>query len=127
MKIGWMVGLMLAAMMVAMVTFAQEVTETVPAAAAEAVTTAAEAVAPAVEQAVEAAAPAAMQAVESTMIKEVGYDAATQTLTVTFASSNETYAYKNVPEEVYQGLMQAESKGTYFRENIKDKFEFEKK
>lgn len=116
MKSGWMVGLMLAATMVAMVTFAQEATETAPAAAVEAVTAAAE-----------AAAPAAMQTVESTMIKEVGYDAATQTLTVTFASSNETYVYKNVPEAVYQALMQAESKGTYFRENIKDKFEFEKK
>lgn len=73
-----------------------------------------------------APAPAAMQEVESTMIKEVGYDAAAQVLTVVFATTNEKYAYSGVPEDVYKALMAAESKGSFFAQNIKGKYEFKK-
>ena len=73
----------------------------------------------------EAAAPAA-QAVESSLIQSVSYDAATSLLTVVL-EDNSTYEYKAVPESVYQELMAAESKGSYFVKNIKGKFEFTKK
>ena len=73
-----------------------------------------------------AAAPALTQ-VESSLIKEVGYDAATQVLTVTFVDEEGTYEYQKVPESVYKELMAAESKGSFFAKNIKGKFEFVKK
>ena len=72
------------------------------------------------------AAPAMTQ-VESTLIKEVGYDAATQVLTLTFVDQEGTYEYQKVPESVYKELMAAESKGSFFAKNIKGKFEFVKK
>lgn len=69
----------------------------------------------------------ALTQVESSLIKEVGYDAATQVLTVTFVDQEGTYEYQKVPESVYKELMAAESKGSYFAKNIKGKFEFVKK
>ena len=69
----------------------------------------------------------AMSEVESTLIKEAGYDEATQVLTVKFVNGDEIYAYKNVPKAVYDELMAAESKGSFFAKNIKGKYEFEKK
>ena len=74
-----------------------------------------------------AAAVPAMTQVESTLIKEVGYDAATQVLTITFVGEEGTYEYQKVPESVYTELMAAESKGSFFAKNIKGKFEFVKK
>ena len=69
----------------------------------------------------------AMEEVESTLIKEAGYDEATQVLTVKFVNGDEIYEYKNVPKAVYDELMAAESKGSFFTKNIKGKYEFEKK
>ena len=74
-----------------------------------------------------AAAAPALTKVESTLIKEVGYDAATQVLTVTFVDQEGTYEYQKVPESVYKELMAAESKGAFFAKNIKGKFDFVKK
>ena len=71
--------------------------------------------------------PAALEQVESTMIKEAGYDEATQVLTVKFVNGDEVYEYKNVPKSVYDELMAAESKGSFFAKNIKGKYDFEKK
>jgi predicted secreted protein len=73
-----------------------------------------------------AAAPALTQ-VESSLIKEVGYDAATQVLTVTFVDQEGAYEYQKIPESVYKELMAAESKGSFFAKNIKGKFDFVKK
>lgn len=72
-------------------------------------------------------APVVLQPVESTLIKEVGYDAATQTLTIVFVTDNAKYEYYGVPQEVYEQLMAAESKGSFFTKNIKDQYRFEKK
>jgi hypothetical protein len=82
--------------------------------------------APAAEVAKPAAPAAEVQGVESSLIKEVAYDAATKVLTVQFVDKPEKYQYKDVPEEVYNALMTAESKGAFFVKNIKDKFEFTK-
>lgn len=67
------------------------------------------------------------QEVESTLVKSVGYDAATQVLTVVLVNTGETYEYAKVPEEVYKEFMAAESKGQFFVKNIKGKYEFVKK
>ena len=68
----------------------------------------------------EEAAPAATEetAVESSAIEKISYNAETKTLTVTFDVGG-TFEYYEVPQEIYDGLMQAESKGNYFTENIK--------
>jgi hypothetical protein len=84
------------------------------------------AVEPAAVPAEAAPAESEMQDVESSLIKEVGYDAVTKVLTVIFVKGDEKYLYKNVPADVYAALMVAESKGKYFVENIKGKFEFAK-
>jgi hypothetical protein len=77
--------------------------------------------------AAESAQPAKeMKAVESTMIKEVGYDAEGQVLTLVFADTADKYVYQSVPEKVYRELMAAESKGTYFTQKIKGKYSFVK-
>lgn len=55
--------------------------------------------------------------VESSMIHAVGYDRKTHVLEVVF-NSGQTYCYEDVPPDVYEGLMAAESKGQYMRANI---------
>jgi ABC-type arginine transport system ATPase subunit len=74
-----------------------------------------------------AAASPSLTKVESSLIKEIGYDAATQVLTVTFVDQEGVYEYQKVPESVYKELVAAESKGSFFVKSIKDKFEFVKK
>lgn len=74
-----------------------------------------------------AAEPTGLEKVDSSLIDSVGYDASAQALTVVFATTKETYIYKNVPEKVYKSMMKADSKGAYFTKNIKNKYEFEKK
>lgn len=61
--------------------------------------------------------------VESSMIHAVGYDAETQTLEVVF-NSGRTYFYEGVSQEVYDGLMAAESKGRYMRGHIIDMYPY---
>jgi hypothetical protein len=48
--------------------------------------------------------------VESSMIQAVGYDPKTRILEVVF-NSGQTYCYEDVPPEVHQELMAADSKG----------------
>ncbi len=72
-----------------------------------------------------------MQDVESSQIQSVGYDAASQTLAIRFntAKGFSEYHYANVPQEIYDGLMRAESHGRYFGQNIKpfpDLYPYEK-
>ena len=65
-----------------------------------------------------------MVTVNSTNIDSVGYNADTQTLTVKFKVSGQTYEYLNVPQTLYEGLMASESKGTYLNENIRSQFAY---
>jgi KTSC domain len=57
--------------------------------------------------------------VESSMIQAVGYDPETRILEVVF-NSGQTYCYEDVPPEVHQELMAADSKGQYMRAAIID-------
>jgi hypothetical protein len=55
--------------------------------------------------------------VDSSMIYAVGYDPETQTLEVVFNRTG-VYIYEGVPQEVYDGLLAADSKGSYMRAYI---------
>ena len=55
----------------------------------------------------------------SSNLVSVGYDPISKTLEIEFRYSR-VYQYYNVPEDVFQGLMQASSKGRYFDAHIKD-------
>jgi len=68
-----------------------------------------------------------LQPVESSALKAVGYDSATQILTVIFKKSGARYDYKQVPQKVFKNLMTAPSKGSYFMKNIKGKYESTRK
>ena len=61
----------------------------------------------------------AMIPVESSMIDSVGYDEETHCLQVVF-NTGKVYCYEDVPPEVFQGLLAAESKGQYMRACIID-------
>ncbi|TRZ97742.1 MAG: KTSC domain-containing protein [Nitrospiraceae bacterium] len=63
------------------------------------------------------------QLVRSSNIRSVGYDPAIMILEIEFHSGN-IYQYLSVPENVYQGLLQASSKGSYFQTYIKEHFSF---
>lgn len=65
-----------------------------------------------------------MVTVNSTNIDSVGYNADTQTLTVKFRVSGQTYEYLNVPQTLYEGLMASESKGKYINDNIRSQFNY---
>lgn len=59
----------------------------------------------------------------STAIRSFHYNAAKSTLQVTFISGM-TYDYKNVPEEVYQAMKVATSKGAYLNQYIKNHYRY---
>jgi hypothetical protein len=54
-----------------------------------------------------------MVGVNSSAITAVGYDLATNRMKITFKQGN-TYDFCRVPLNVYQGLINAPSKGGYF-------------
>lgn len=55
--------------------------------------------------------------VDSSMIRAVGYDPRQHLLEIEF-NSGRVYQYSDVPQDVFKGLMSAESKGRYFLGNI---------
>ena len=58
------------------------------------------------------------EAVTSSNIAAIGYDDTTNTLGVRFLNGTE-YHYHGVPRDVYDGLVNAGSKGTYLNQLIK--------
>lgn len=60
--------------------------------------------------------------VRSSNLGSVGYDANQRTLEIEFKSGG-LYEYYDVPIEVHDELMNAESHGKYFNENIKESYE----
>ena len=60
--------------------------------------------------------------VESSNIESIGYDWKTRTLEVEF-KGGKVYQYKSFPKRTHKALMEAESKGKFFNEFIKEKFE----
>ncbi len=64
-----------------------------------------------------------IQTVESSLIGKVGYDSDTQQLSIQMVNSSDVYYYTGVPADIYEGLMAAESKGTYYVKHIKGKYD----
>lgn len=60
-----------------------------------------------------------LQSVESSMIQSVGYDQEAEVLQVMF-NSGKIYQYYGVPKAIYDGLMTADSKGSYMRQAVID-------
>ncbi len=63
--------------------------------------------------------------VKSSNIAAIAYIKEAKQLMVQFNNGN-VYAYSDVPEEVFDGFLDASSKGRYFAEHIKGKYEYEK-
>ena len=59
-----------------------------------------------------------MQSVSSSNLSAVGYNFDSSTLRVEFLKGG-LYEYQGVPSDVYEGLINAGSKGTYFDQFIK--------
>ena len=64
--------------------------------------------------------------VESSNIASVGYDKETQVLEIEFHHGG-VYQYVDVPNEVYEGLMNSPSQGAYFAHELKQKYSYHKK
>ena len=60
-----------------------------------------------------------LQLVDSSAIRAIGYDGST--LTVEFHSGR-IYDHPGVPYWVYEGMMQAPSKGAYYNRNIRGRY-----
>ncbi len=69
--------------------------------------------------------PMDRQPVESRLIRAVGYDPAGSILEVELVDAGRVYRYFDVPYSTYQELMEAESKGGYFNEHVRDLYAFE--
>jgi hypothetical protein len=61
----------------------------------------------------------------SSVISYYHYDATAKTLIIAFVSGM-VYHYKNVPKAVYDRMKAVASKGIFFNQFIKDKYEFER-
>ena len=59
--------------------------------------------------------------VSSSNLRSIGYEPETSTLEVEF-NTGSVYQYHGVPQEVFDFLMEAGSKGTYFNANIKNSY-----
>jgi hypothetical protein len=63
-------------------------------------------------------------AVQSSLLARVAYDSRRAILQVTFRNGA-AYQYAGVPAEIYQGLLQADSKGAYFNHCIRGLYPYE--
>lgn len=61
--------------------------------------------------------------VQSSMIRSVGYDEKARILEVEFVSGS-VYRYHGVPRELFEELLEAPSKGSYFLERIRGAYEY---
>ncbi|QYD69012.1 KTSC domain-containing protein [Paraburkholderia edwinii] len=59
--------------------------------------------------------------VRSRAIRAVGYDPSTMHMRIRF-KQGDAYDFCGVPAHIYQGLMDASSKGTYYNDHIRDKY-----
>jgi KTSC domain len=65
-----------------------------------------------------------MQPVISRAISAVGYDETTRRMKIRFTSgSGKAYDFCNVPKHIYESLLSASSKGTYYNNHIRDRYQ----
>ncbi|WP_422674190.1 KTSC domain-containing protein [Billgrantia bachuensis] len=60
--------------------------------------------------------------VSSSAILAVGYDAVTRRMKITFAEGK-TYDFCGVPEGIFKGLLHAGSKGRYYNDHIRYRYQ----
>jgi hypothetical protein len=60
----------------------------------------------------------------STSIRKTKYDPGTRVLSVWFVTSGKRYDYEAVPPETYAAFREASSKGRFFNEHIRDRFQY---
>jgi hypothetical protein len=65
-----------------------------------------------------------MTCLQSTALKSVSYDEGHRALRATFRDSGRTYVYEDVPQELYDALLFADSIGTFFNAHVRDCFAF---
>lgn len=65
------------------------------------------------------------QPVQSSQIKSIGHDASTNTLEVEF-NSGAVWQYDGVGKEHHDAMVEHESPGSYFHQNIKNAFSAKK-
>lgn len=63
--------------------------------------------------------------VDSSNIEAIGYDDVAQELHVQFLSGG-YYVYRNVPRQIFDGLMSAASKGSFLNREVKGVYQFTK-
>ncbi len=63
-------------------------------------------------------------AVQSSLLAQVAYDSRRSILQVAFRNGA-AHQYTGVPAEIYQGLLQADSKGAYFNRCIRGLYPYE--
>ena len=61
----------------------------------------------------------------STVIRSYHYDRRRRALDIVF-QSRRRYTYREVPEETYEAMKAAFSKGEFFNQHIRDRFTFER-
>lgn len=59
----------------------------------------------------------------STAIRHIHYKPLTEELSIWFEPEGRHYRYFAVPEVIYLGLRDAQSRGRYFNQMIRDKYE----
>lgn len=65
------------------------------------------------------------QQVKSSSLLSVGYDANLNIMELEFRGGS-VYRYFNVPEQVHEELLKADSKGSYFHERIRGHYRYER-
>jgi hypothetical protein len=63
--------------------------------------------------------------VESRLIRSVGYDLLNSILEVELGEPRRVYEFFDVPYSIYLELMEAESKGSYFNEFIREDYAYQ--
>ncbi len=64
-----------------------------------------------------------MHQVDSSNIAAIGYDDGSETLQVEF-NSGATYQYFDVPEHIFDAMLESGSKGQFLHQNIKGTYRF---
>ena len=63
-----------------------------------------------------------MQHFSSTAVQAAEYNSQTLTLTLWLNGGDHGYDYYNVPQYIFDGLINAPSKGSYFNDYIRDRY-----
>lgn len=62
------------------------------------------------------------QSVSSSSLASIGYNPNSETLEVEFVRNGKIYEYYNVPQFMYERLMEAPSHGAFFNAEIRDAY-----